>query len=264
MNKKCVVLLSGGMDSTTILYNVYNSDLYSEIYCLGFDYNQRHNIEINYAQWHIRNLNDRNKHKVFWKLIPIHFLKEIAPVSCLTNTNINVPDGSNSSSDKLPTSYVPNRNMILLSIAASYAESIGAEKIYHGAVAADLDGGYWDCRPEFFEYLNKTLNVNFEHKISIETPLINMSKKDIILLGVKNKVPYEYTWTDYSGGKDDGYFDDTKSGDFSGWVSHWKADATSASSKCRLQGFAEAGYIDPLSYQQDLTEFWKKHNCIAI
>lgn len=257
--KKCVIPFSGGQDSTTILYSVYNSNEYDEIYCLSFNYGQRHEIELKCAEWNINHLNQIGKCKVFWKTIDIPFLRDLAPTSCLTNDNIAVPDGSNVSSNKLPTSYVPNRNMIFISIAASYAEAIGATDVYHGAVAADLDGGYWDCRPEFFENLNKTFSVNFGHKIQIVTPLLYMTKKDIILEGIKNGVDFAHTWTDYSGGKQ------IKTINNQGIVEIiYLADANSASSKCRLEGFKEAGYIDPLNYNEDLTKFWETNNCKEI
>lgn len=262
--KKCVVLVSGGMDSTVILYSVFNSKKFDEIHCLSFDYRQRHSHELDCIKWNIEELNNRNQTKLFHKIIDINFLKTIAPTSCLTNNDIEVPDGSTAEEHKLPTSYVPNRNMILISIAASYAEAIGASVVYHGAVAADLDGGYWDCRPEFFENLNKTFDVNFEHKITIEAPLLYMSKKDIILKGLENGVKFEHTWTDYTGGKDKGRWDETINGDYCKWLPNWVADANSASSKCRIQGFIEAGYIDPLPYEQDLTQLWKDNNCKEI
>ena len=268
---KCVIPYSGGMDSTVMLYDAYYSGLYDEIYCIFFNYNQRHITEKQMFNWNIKHLNKIRKNnlpKVFKKEINISFLKNISPKSCLTNNKLDIPDGSNYSSDKTPKSYVPNRNMILISIAASFAESIEATDVYHGAVAADLEGGYWDCTPNFFKYLNKTFKVsNGDIKINVKTPLINLSKKEIILKGIKLGVDFAHTWTDYSGGKqgiiEKNKFislDNLKNFDKQDKIIY-AADAETASSKCRIQGFIDAHLIDPLPYQQNLSKLWKTNNC---
>lgn len=264
--KKCVIPVSGGMDSTVMLYDAFNSGKYDEIHCIFFNYHQKHIVEKTMFDWNIEELNylrrttnpaenEKPYPALYAKIIDISFLRELAPTSCLTNDDIEVPDGNNISKDKTPSSYVPNRNMILISIAASYAEAVGADEVYHGAVVADLEGGYWDCMPNFFTNLNNTFaTANIDKPIKIITPLINMSKKDIILRGLSLGVDFKHTWTDYSGGKDILYHS----------VVVRAADANSASSKCRIQGFIDAGLIDPLPYQQDLTGLWKANNCNPI
>lgn len=251
--KKCLLPYSGGLDSTVILWQLFNSGLYDEIHCISFDYGQRHKVELDCAKWNIEYLNTKsNKTKVIWKEIDIKFMRDIASTSCLTNDDIKVP-GKDDNSIK-PTSYVPNRNMIMLSIAAAYAESHHILEIYHGANGDDY-GGYWDCRQAFFNGLNTIFSDNPGCQIKFYTPLLNKTKAEIIKNGLDEHVKFEHTWSDYSGGSM--YFDYTK-----GLI--YKADANSANSQLRINAFAELGKIDPLPYQQDLTEFWKSKNCSKI
>lgn len=249
--KKCVVSYSGGMDSTVLLWSLFKNGEYDEIHCISYNYGQRHKVEIECAKWNINHLNSLNeKTKVIWKQIDIPFMRDIAPVSYLTSDNIQKPTDP---TDTKPTSYVPNRNMIMISIAASYAESIKANYIIYGAMKDDF-GGYWDCRLEYYELLNKIFDNNPNCKIQILTPFMNYTKEDIIKIGIDYDVKFEHTWSDYSGGKQ---YHLTES-------CLYKADAESANSQLRLNAFAKLGYIDPLPYQQDLTEFWKKHNCVKL
>ena len=261
---KCVLPYSGGADSTTILWKLFNSQKYDEIHCISFNYGQRHKVELECAKWNVEYLNNKNaKTKIIYKTIDIPFLRDIAPTSCLTNDNIKGPTAKDAENNLKPSSYVPNRNMIMLSIAASYAEAIQALEVFHGAMLDDF-GGYWDCKPAFFEGLNKIFEDNPGYQIKFETPLMYMSKADIIKMGLENGVCFEHTWSDYSGGipvtciakmLPDGveYMNTT-----------YLADAYSANSQLRINAFASLGIIDPLPYQQSLTDFWKKKGCINI
>ena len=130
---------------------------------------------------------------------------------------------------------------MFLTIAAAYAESVGAETVYHGATQVDSLAGYWDGSPEFQEQLNNLLKLNRQHKIVVQCPLIEMNKRDIVLMGINGKVDFSQTYTCYSG-------EDL-------------AVATTPSSSLRIKGFAEAGYIDPQPYKQDLTSLWEEHDC---
>ena len=249
--KKCIISYSGGLDSTVLLWKLFKSTEYDEIHCISYDYGQRHDIEIECAKWNVDYLNSLNTNtKIIWKQINIPFIRDIAPTSYLTSDYIEMPTGE---TDETPTSYVPNRNMIMISIAASYAESVKAEYIVYGAMKDDF-GGYWDCKPGFYELLNTIFLGNPDHRIEIKTPFMEYSKEDIIKEGIELGVRFEHTWSDYSGGKV--CFEDNKQ--------IIKADTESANSQLRINAFAKVGYIDPLPYQQDLTDFWKNHNCKSI
>ena len=134
--------------------------------------------------------------------------------------------------------------MIFLSIAASYAEAVGAHIVYHGATKVDSLAGYWDASPEFLPTINDVLALNRETRIKIEAPLIEMDKAEIVKEGVRLEVKFSKTYTCYSGEN--------------------LCDANSPSSALRIKGFANAGYIDPLPYRQDLKSVWEKYNCRII
>lgn len=134
---------------------------------------------------------------------------------------------------EIPSSYVPARNMTFLSLAMGLAEVVGARKIFIGANAVDYSG-YPDCRPEFFEAFQKAADTGTRagvegHSIKIETPLLQISKAEIIKKGTELKVPYQLTWTCYSGGE--------------------KACGKCEACLLRLEGFREAGIHDPIEYE---------------
>jgi len=236
---KIVVPVSGGMDSTVILYKAVEEVGSDNVCVLSFNYGQRHKKELEAAQYHINKLKILN-----WKTVDTTFIRELAPVSSLTNDDINTPDIREIAGEAQPKSYVPNRNMIFLSIAASYAEAVNANTVYHGATKVDSLAGYWDASPEFLPLINNVLELNRENRIQIIAPLIEMDKADIVREGVRLKVEFSKTYTCYSGDE--------------------LCDANSASSALRLKGFVNAGFIDPLPYKQDLNHIWKKYNCRLI
>ena len=139
---KAVVVYSGGMDSTVLLHHAFKN--YDEVYALTFDYNQRHKKEIEVAMsiCHPK-LKDH-------KLIDLKFFRDLVPSSALTSSDIDVPKMKDIIGEAQPVTYVPNRNMMLLSIACSYAEAHNVSDVYYGAVAVDNLSGYWDCTPEFY------------------------------------------------------------------------------------------------------------------
>ncbi|NBO99109.1 MAG: 7-cyano-7-deazaguanine synthase QueC [Proteobacteria bacterium] len=236
---KVVVPISGGMDSTVILYKAVETFGPENVYGLSYDYGQRHKRELNLAEHHVKKLKIKE-----WQTIDTSFIKTLAPTSSLTNNNIETPDIRQIAGEAQPKSYVPNRNMIFLSIAASYAEAVGAKIVYHGATKVDSLAGYWDASPEFLPTINSILALNRETRITIEAPLIDLDKADIVKEGIRLKVKFSKTYTCYSGNN--------------------KSDANSPSSALRIKGFAKAGYIDPLPYKQDLSNIWKKYNCRLI
>ncbi|MDD5098083.1 MAG: 7-cyano-7-deazaguanine synthase QueC [Candidatus Omnitrophica bacterium] len=197
-NKRAVILLSGGLDSATVLY-LAKSQGY-KCHCLVFDYGQRHRREIEAAE------------KIAKKAgASLQAVKISLPWkgSALLDKSLKIPLPANrkaaSPKNGIPVTYVPGRNIIFLSFALSFAEGIGARAIFIGAHAQDYSG-YPDCRPEFYRAFRKAAacgtKAGVENKgIEIKAPLIHKGKADIIRLGSRLKVPFELTWSCYAGGK---------------------------------------------------------------
>lgn len=188
--KKAIILLSGGLDSATTLYFAKHKGF--DCSCLIFDYGQRHKREIKSAKRIAKKAN-----------CPYIVLRIDLPWkgSALLDKSVAV---TNKRTSKIPSTYVPARNIIFLSFALSFAESKGASAIFIGAHAQDYSG-YPDCRPEFYKTFEKVVSVGTKagvegKSIKIETPLINKNKAEIIKLGAKLKVPFELTWSCYRGG----------------------------------------------------------------
>lgn len=214
-DKKAIVLLSGGLDSVTTLY--YAKQQGYILNALIFNYRQRHVKEIERAK-RIAILNGIHYNVVSVELGWVH--------SSLTDKKIPIPKSRNLKKSEIPVTYVAGRNIIFLSYAASYAESIGATKIFIGAHVQDYSG-YPDCRPQFLKSFQRAINLGIAKAgIEIIAPLINKSKKEIIKMGLSLKVPFEYTWSCYSGGK--------------------KPCLKCDSCRFRTQAFKELGMVDPL------------------
>ena len=223
---KAVVLLSGGLDSSTTLA-VAKSQGY-ELYALTFRYGQRHQVEIEAAVRIARHF-QVNQHKIFDVDLGSF------GGSALT-AEIEVPKnrGWDEISKDIPITYVPARNTIFLSLALAWAEVLGAGDIFIGVNALDYSG-YPDCRPEFIEAFETMANLGTKAgveggKIKIHTPLINLNKSQIILKGLELGVDFSLTITCY---------DPSAEGKACG-----KCDAC----LLRLKGFAEAGIKDPAIY----------------
>jgi len=186
--KKAIILLSGGLDSSTTLYYAKNKGY--DCHALIFDYGQRHKREISSAVVQAKRL------KVPYEIIKI---KLPWKGSSLLDKKAKVP--TNRKMKGIPSTYVPARNTIFLSFALSYAEAIGARVIFIGANAIDFSG-YPDCRPKFYEAFQKVIKEGTKaQKIKVLTPLIDLSKAEIIKLAIKLKVPLDLTWSCYMGGK---------------------------------------------------------------
>jgi len=217
---KAVILLSGGLDSATAAAVARSRGLV--LYALTFDYNQRHKKELSCAQkvGHSLGVQDH-------QFVELHLPKLN---SALVDTSIPIPKGC--SRQIIPETYVPARNVIFLSIAAAHAESIGAIDIFVGVNAIDYSG-YPDCRPEFIEAFQTALNVGTKTAIMgkpfvIHTPLIKLTKGEIIKWGISLGIDYSLTWSCYQGGE--------------------KACGECDSCLLRQKGFQEAGINDPLEY----------------
>ena len=222
VNKKALVLFSGGLDSTTMLAMV-KSDGY-EITALTINYNQRHVSEIVFSKKSLSQLQINKQ---------IIFDLDLSKIggSALTD-NIPVPINSN---DNIPTTYVPARNTIFLSLASSFAERLNISDIFIGANIIDYSG-YPDCRPEFIKSFEKTINLGTKLGVEgshfrIHTPLIKMTKAEIITKGHSLGVDYSLTLSCYN---------PTDSG-----LACGKCD----SCKFRKDGFKDAGLPDPTKYK---------------
>jgi 7-cyano-7-deazaguanine synthase len=188
--KKAVILLSGGLDSTTTLYLAKEQGY--KLTALIFNYHQRHKKEIGAAK-KIAKLN-----KVFHHVVKISFGWTH---SSLTDMKKHVPLNRNLNTHYIPSTYVAARNIVFLSYAFSLAESIGAKKVFIGTHIQDYSG-YPDCRQKFLKAFEKAANAGMKQDdIRIEAPLINKSKKEIIEIGLKHGVPFQHTWSCYQGGK---------------------------------------------------------------
>lgn len=186
---KALVIFSGGLDSTVCLYLAKQEYLYVE--AISFDYNQKHKIELSKAKKIAKNL------KIFQTVIKIS--SEIFLGSSLVDKKIKVPKKS-LNKNRLPNTYVPGRNILFLSYAVSFAESRNIGNILIGVNALDFSG-YPDCRPDFIESFQKMVNLgirgNQNNGIQIKTPLLSLTKKDIVILGDKLNVPINLTHSCY-------------------------------------------------------------------
>ena len=223
MGSKAIVLVSGGMDScvTAAIAALENEQLA----LLHISYRQRTETRERRA------FNEIADHfNVTERLdVSIEYLARIGG-SSLTDASIAVT-GADLDSKSIPTSYVPFRNANMLSIAVSWAEVIGASAIYIGAVAED-SSGYPDCRPEFYEAFQQTVDAGTrpETHIEIRTPIIQLSKAEIVKRGIELDAPLHLTWSCYRG-------EDLACG-------------TCDSCALRLRGFERAGVEDPIRYRK--------------
>lgn len=222
MSSKAVVLLSGGLDSTTVLAQAM-ADGY-EVYALSFDYGQRHDAELDAAR---RIAADLGVHE--HKVVPIN-LSSIGG-SALTDLSIDVPTNEPGG---IPVTYVPARNTVFLSIALGWAEVLEAQDIFIGVSALDYSG-YPDCRPEYISAYERLANLATKmgvegRHINIRTPLINLTKAATIELGARLGVDYSLTVSCYQADEEG------------------RACGSCDSCRLRKKGFAEAGVPDPTRY----------------
>jgi len=186
--KRAVVILSGGMDSTTLLYDIKQKGY--EVYALGFDYGQKHKKELIYAK------KTCNKLKVPFKIINLKVLSELAP-SALTRKDWKIPKG-HYEEEVMKQTVVPNRNMVFLSLATSFAISMKAKKLFYGAHGGD-HVIYPDCRSKFVEAMKKAIELCDWEKVRLEAPYLKLHKEDILKKGFKLGVDYKLTWSCYLG-----------------------------------------------------------------
>ncbi|BED89618.1 MULTISPECIES: 7-cyano-7-deazaguanine synthase QueC [unclassified Pseudoalteromonas] len=188
MTQKVVVIYSGGMDSFTVLNKALQQG--HDVYALSFDYGQRHVKELEVAANVCKKLN------VPHKIVDISAINQLIGGSSLTD-DIDVPEG-HYEEESMKSTIVPNRNMILLSLAVGYAVSLKASKVYYGAHSGD-HAIYPDCRPEFVQKMDDVCRIANYDAVEIFSPYLNNTKIDILTDGIKMGLDYSQTWTCYNG-----------------------------------------------------------------
>lgn len=221
---KAVILLSGGLDSSTVLYQALADGC--ECHALSFDYQQRHLKELESARAIASSAGVVNQ--------VVQFDLRSWGGSALTDDTIHLPQERSleQMSQNIPVTYVPARNTIFLSFALAYAETITAERVYIGVNALDYSG-YPDCRPDYIQAMQEVFRLGTKlgregTASAIVAPLIHLKKTEIIQLGNQLGVPWELTWSCYTGGD----------------VACGVCDAC----RLRLAAFAELGLVDPIPY----------------
>ncbi len=217
-----LVILSGGLDSTVCLALAAAESHPSDVLvALTFDYGQRHRAELDRAA-----------------AVADHYGADHLVVrldasawggSALTDDAIAVPNASETAGDEIPVTYVPARNLIFLSVAVGVAEARDLASVAIGVNALDYSG-YPDCRPEFIRSFSETARLGLKRgvegrPVEVRTPLVELSKANIVRLGLDHQVPFEMTWSCYRGGP--------------------SPCATCDACILRAKGFAEAGVTDP-------------------
>jgi 7-cyano-7-deazaguanine synthase len=217
----CVAIISGGMDSVTLLH-----------YLVKTEERQPAVMTFRYGQKHVRELACAQYQTALLKCEP-HLIADLEPLravfggSALVDADVDVPDMAAVTGDPQPPTYVPNRNMVFLALAAAYAESMGVGTIYYGAQRHDLYG-YWDTTNDFLERLNRVYSLNRRTPVRVEAPFVYRSKASLLRIGLELGVDYGQTWSCYRG----------------------EALACGRCPTCaeRLEAFAEIGFPDPLPY----------------
>lgn len=187
--QQAVIILSGGMDSTTLLCFLKHQNY--EVFGLSFDYGQRHAKELEFAAYW------GQKECKLWRKIDISFLKELGSHSALLNPEINMPQ-VHYSDDSQRITVVPNRNMIMLSIAAGWAENLGISQVYFAPHSNDRSV-YPDCRPEFVEALTQATQLATYQHVQILAPFANITKAKIAEIGHGLGLDFSKTWSCYQG-----------------------------------------------------------------
>ena len=214
---KIIVVYSGGLDSFTLLNEAIRSG--KDVSALSFDYGQKHNKELHFVEKFCA------QESIDSKIVNVSSIKELFQGSSLTD-EIDIPKG-HYEDDSMKSTVVPNRNMILISLALGYAVTKEAEEVWFGAHAGD-HAIYPDCRPGFVEKMDAVARIANYSPIAVKAPYIAMSKTEILAIGLNMQLDYGLTWTCYEG----------------------KELACGSCGACheRLESFAANNVIDPIKY----------------
>lgn len=190
MKRKTVVVFSGGLDSTTLLYHLL--DLGHEVKAISFDYGQRHRKELDAASTIAKLL------QIDHRIVNVSALAQIFGSNALTDDSVEVPHGAYSP-ETMQVTVVPNRNMIMLSIATGWAIALGYDSVAFGAHSGEYTP-YPDCQPAFAAAVNAATHVCDDRPIEVLAPFVRWSKGDIVRRGSELNVPFDLTWSCYEGG----------------------------------------------------------------
>ena len=217
----CVAIVSGGMDSITLLHYLVKH-LNKQPAVLTFIYGQKNSREIAYAQHHTAALNIGDH-----RILDVGVFAPLLASSALISDDVPLPDIDEARQQGQPSTYVPNRNMIFLALAAAYAETLGVQDVFYGAQKQDAYS-YWDTTPQFLAQLNAVYALNPQTPVRIHAPFVGYSKADVLRTGLELNVDYGQTWSCYAGGD--------------------VACGTCPTCVERLNAFREVSIPDPLTY----------------
>lgn len=216
---KTVLILSGGMDSTTLLHALLAEG--DQVLAVGVDYGQRHRKELQAAQAICAELG------VEFRIADLAGVRQFLGGSSQTDDSVQVPEG-HYAEEAMKLTVVPNRNMLMLALAAAWAISLKADRVAYAAHGGDHTI-YPDCRPEFVQAMGVALGLADWHEVELFAPFLSMSKADIASLGSHLAVPFERTWSCYKGGD-----------------KHCGKCGTCVE---RREAFSVAGLVDPTEYE---------------
>lgn len=215
---KVVIIYSGGMDSYTVLHQAIHDGY--DVHAVSFNYGQRHSKELDYAK------RVTSKYGIEHKIVDISAINQLILGSSLTD-DIDVPEG-HYEQESMKQTVVPNRNMILLSLAIGYAVSVEAEAVYFGAHSGD-HAIYPDCRTEFVEAMNQVSKIANYEPVEVRAPFLSKDKIQILTEGLTLGLDYSETWTCYNGRE--------------------KACGKCGACQERLEAFEKNDVTDPLEYE---------------
>lgn len=234
--KKALVIFSGGMDSATLLWDLCVNEKISVV-AVSFNYGQRHRVELDYAKRFIERIRtellvqERPDTEIAHHIIDLTSITPFLKGSALTDPSVEVPHG-HYAAESMKATVVPNRNMIMLSVAAGIAISEKIEGLYYAAHAGDHDI-YPDCRKEFADKLGEAIAMADWHRVELRRPFVTISKTDVCAMGGAIGVPYELTWSCYEG-----------QGTF-----HCGQCGTCVE---RIEAFKDSGVTDPTKYAETI------------
>ncbi len=226
---KVALIYSGGSDSFTLLH--FLRDAGKDVLPISFDYGQKHKVELSFATAECMRL------QLDHLILPLPFLGIISKASALTGKNVNVPEGYYAD-DNMKRTVVPNRNMILLSIAAAFALNNDCPELAYGAHQGDHEI-YPDCRPVFIDAMRNALHECDWNKLELIVPFEHQDKRDIYEWGLEHKLDYSRAWTCYNGAT---YMEPVACGKCGSCVE-------------RLHAFDRLGVTDPMRYAD--RDYWR-------